>query len=166
MQMIIDVMQSLTIVFLLAATQIRKPQALRLKVKRIDGCAPNPAQANAFAAGYDLFNTENTYLRPHETKKIRTGICVEIPTGYFGMIRPRGSAMVRGMTIQGTIDSDYRGEIFVVVHNTTDAPIILDGGKAVAQMILVPYLALQVDVVQGLSSTDRDAKGFGSTGNA
>lgn len=147
----------------LLALQEKRPT---LKVKLLEPGAKLPAQANDCAAGYDLFNLADMCVAAHETKRIRTGVAVEMPPGFFGMIRPRGSAMVRGMAIQGTIDSDYRGEIMIIVHNTTASPVILDAGKAVAQMILTPYATLLVEPATELSDTARGAKGFGSTGNA
>lgn len=139
-----------------------KTQILRVK---LGPGAKMPTQANPFAAGYDLFCLEDTFLHGHETKKLRTGVSMEIPTGMFGMIRPRGSAMIRGLAIQGTIDSDYRGEIFVVAHNTTSAPVLIQKDSAVAQMILTPYLSLTSVLVEGLSETERGEGAFGSTGN-
>lgn len=139
---------------------------LLLAAKKLTPDAILPSQANNRAAGLDLVVTEDAYLQPGETRLIKTGIAMEIPDGYVGIIRTRSSSFKRGIITQGTIDSDYRGEIYVVVTNIGDGPVCIEVGKAIAQMIIVPYLKCHVEAVEKLSDTDRGTQGWGSTGKA
>lgn len=136
-----------------------------LKYKSLALPSKPPLRANPDAAGYDLFPTQEVILPPGATMKVSTGVALEIPKGLVGLIRSRSSAFRRGILCQGTIDSDYRGEIFVVMVNIGADLQVIPAGAAVAQMILCPYVALTVEEVTDLSQTERGAAGFGSTGN-
>ena len=134
-----------------------------------EGATP-PAYATEYAAGADLYNLKNSpeILAPGETKLIHTGIALEIPEGYVGLIFARsGLATKRGLAPAnkvGVIDSDYRGEIMVALHNHSTASQTVDGGERVAQISIVPFLKAEFTEAQTLSETVRGAGGFGSTG--
>ena len=133
-----------------------------------EGAIP-PAYATEFAAGADLYNLkEEVALLPGETKLIHTGIALEIPEGYVGLIFARsGLATKRGLAPAnkvGVIDSDYRGEIMVALHNHGTIPQTVEGGERVAQISIVPYLKAEFSEVDFLSESERGTGGFGSTG--
>ena len=130
-----------------------------------------PCFGSAFAAGADLcacVETPAVSLLPGETKLIPTGLAMEIPEGFVGLIYARsGIACKRGLAPAnkvGVIDSDYRGEILVALHNHSDAPQQIENGERIAQIVLTPYLAVDYVQTDLLGSTDRGSGGFGSTG--
>ena len=135
-----------------------------------EGATP-PAYATEYAAGADLYNLRNAEvtLLPGETKLIHTGIALEIPDGYVGLIFARsGLATKRGLAPAnkvGVIDSDYRGEIMVSLHNHSTVEQKVDGGERVAQISIVPYLKAYFSEVDTLTETVRGEGGFGSTGS-
>ena len=107
-------------------------------------------------------------ILPHTTLKINTNIAVEIPDGYFGGIYARsGIATKRGLrpaNCVGVIDSDYRGNIVVALHNDSDESQIVEPDERIAQLIVQPYLNVELKEVDSLSNTERGHGGFGSTG--
>ena len=109
-----------------------------------------------------------TRIPAGQTEKINTGICVEIPNGYFGAIFARsGLATKRGLrpaNCVGVIDSDYRGEVIVALHNDTEKSESIHVGDRIAQLVILPYLPVEFEEVDELSNTDRGEGGFGSTG--
>jgi dUTP pyrophosphatase len=136
-----------------------------LKVQKLSKEAVIPSRGTEDSAGLDMFITETVLLAPGETKKVKTGIAMEIPRGMYGMIRPRSSAFKRGIHTQGTIDADYRGEVHLVIVNLSTVAVTLEAGKAYGQIIIMKYEPLIIDEVQGLSDTKRGTGGYGSTGN-
>ena len=134
-----------------------------------EGATP-PAYATEYAAGADLYNLKDApvTLLAGETKLIHTGIALEIPEGYVGLIFARsGLASKRGLAPAnkvGVIDSDYRGEIMVALHNHSAAEQTVDGGERVAQISIVPYLKAEFSEADSLTETVRGEGGFGSTG--
>lgn len=141
-----------------------------VKVKKLTDTAMLPTRGSEHAAGYDLYaDVKNqVMISPHETEKIGTGLAIEIPDGYFGAIFARsGLASKRGLrpaNCVGVCDSDYRGEYIVAVHNDSNHPRVIDPGERIAQLVVMPYLAVTFDEVADLSDTDRGDGGFGSTG--
>jgi dUTP pyrophosphatase len=140
-----------------------------MKVKLIHPLAKVPARGSEYAAGLDLCSVEQLFIWPGERKVIATGICIEIPTGFYGRIAPRsGLAVKHGiMTMAGVIDSDYRGEIKVVLYNSglgLDEKFEVSPGDRIAQLILQAVAAFPIEVVTELSDTARAEGGFGSTG--
>lgn len=109
-------------------------------------------------------------LGAHQRALIPTGLCMEIPYGYEVQIRPRsGLALKHGLTLPnspGTIDSDYRGEVGVIVLNTSTQDIHISHGDRIAQMVVAPVIQAKFVQAQNLSKTDRGAEGFGSTGTS
>ena len=131
---------------------------------------PLPNYQTPGAAGMDLFaaNASTLNIFMGDTCLVSTGIAVEIPHGFEGQIRPRSSMARRGLIIPnapGTIDCDYRGELMVLLSNTSTAPYIeIRRGDRIAQLIIAPVLQLPVIEVEHLTETVRGERGFGSTG--
>lgn len=136
-----------------------------LKVKRLRESALLPKRASAYSAGYDLFTPFAFQIDPGHTLKICLGFEAEIPSGYAGLIWDRSSLGARGVHVHGgVIDSDYRGEWTVVLHNHADESIKLDSGDRIAQVLIQHVGQFGVVEIQKLSGTARGAGGFGSTG--
>ncbi|MCS6821675.1 MAG: dUTP diphosphatase [Microscillaceae bacterium] len=129
---------------------------------------PLPNYATEGAAGLDLraFLERDFVLLPQQRALIPTGIHIELPQGYEAQIRPRsGLAAKRGVfAIFGTIDSDYRGAIHVLLYNASDVPFTIKNGERIAQMVITTYQKVQLVEVENLSETLRGEGGFGSTG--
>lgn len=143
---------------------------MNVKVKKLRAGAILPKYGSAYAAGADLYacEEEDILLPPHTTALIRTGIAVEIPEGLVGLIYARsGLACKRALAPAnkvGVIDSDYRGEIMVALHNHSAETQKVERGERVAQLVLTPYITAEYEEVQALSDTVRGEGGFGSTG--
>lgn len=142
-----------------------------VKVKKLDPKAKLPKYGTAFSAGADLCACLDApvTLRPGETRMISIGIAMEIPEGYAGLVFARsGLATKRDLAPAnkvGVIDSDYRGEFFVPLHNHGSVPQTVENGERIAQMILTPYLTAKFVEAETLSDTVRGEGGFGSTGD-
>ena len=142
-----------------------------LKIKKISENAVTPARGSKDAAGFDLYCAESSIVEilPGSTVKIRTGIQMEIPDGYVGLIFARsGIAVKKGLrpaNAVGVIDSDYRGEIIVALYNDSSEVQYVETRDRVAQLVLVRYLAPEIEeVVEDLTETERGEGGFGSSG--
>ena len=141
-----------------------------VRIKKLDENATIPTYGSEFAAGADLYacTGETVSINPHETKLIYTGIAMEIPTGYAGLIYARsGIALKRGLAPAnkvGVVDSDYRGEIMVALHNHSEAVQTIDNGERIAQLVIAPYVTADFILSDELDDTDRGEGGFGSTG--
>lgn len=143
---------------------------MTLKFVKLDPEAIVPTYGTPFAAGADLYALPegDTDIKPGETVLIHTGIALQIPDGYAGFIFARsGIATKRGLAPAnkvGVIDSDYRGEIMVSLHNHSDKVQTVASGERVAQLVIMPYVNAEFIECEALESTDRAAGGFGSTG--
>ena len=145
---------------------------IKVSFKKLSAKATVPSYGSKSAAGADIYactEGENIVIAPGETKMVHTGIALEIPEGYAGLVYARsGIATKRGLAPAnkvGVIDSDYRGEIMVSLHNhSSDVQEITDGER-IAQLVIAPYLAVEFSQVDELSDTERGSGGFGSTGN-
>lgn len=141
-----------------------------VRIKKLDENAIVPTYGSPFAAGADLYACTDgkVEIAPHETKLIRTGIAMEIPTGFAGLIYARsGIASKRGLAPAnkvGVIDSDYRGEIMVALHNHSDSTQSIESGERIAQLVIAPYVAASFIESDTLDDTERGGGGFGSTG--
>lgn len=141
-----------------------------MKFKKLNNLAKLPTRGSAEAAGWDLYaaTSYDTDIFPLQTVKIGTGIAVEIPKGNFGGIYARsGLATKQGLrpaNCVGVIDSDYRGELVVALHNDSNSIQTISAGSRIAQLIIQPYTAVDLEEVDELDETDRGAGGFGSTG--
>lgn len=142
----------------------------KVRYQKLDVRAVEPKYGSADAAGADLYAVmdEPLTLAPGQTALVHTGLAVEIPTGFVGLVCARsGLATKRGLAPAnkvGVIDADYRGEVMVALHNHGVEAQTIDHGERVAQLVLVPYLTADYEQAQDLSDTDRGAGGFGSTG--
>ena len=143
----------------------------KIKIRKLFPEAKTPTYGSDFAAGADLYactDGEVEVIFPGETKMFHTGIAMEIPEGYVGLICARsGIAVKRGLAPAnkiGVIDSDYRGEIMVALHNHSKTEGIIDDGERIAQIVIVPYLKAEFTEADVLEDTDRGDGGFGSTG--
>ena len=142
----------------------------KVKIHLLNEKAKIPVCGSKYSAGYDLHSIcdEKITIGPHETVKMKTGIALEIPEGYFGAIFARsGIATKRGLrpaNCTGVIDSDYRGELIVALHNDTDQIQLIEPGERIAQLVIMPYLNVIFEESSCLNETQRGNKGFGSTG--
>lgn len=143
---------------------------IKLNIKKLDKDAKMPLIGSVCAAGADLYSRTSIPIEiaPHQTKKIGTGLAMEIPEGYFGAIFARsGLATKQGLrpaNCVGVVDSDYRGEIIVALHNDSDEPKTVTDGERIAQLVLIPYLPIVINEVDSLSETERGEGGFGHSG--
>ena len=141
-----------------------------VKVKKLDPRAILPTRGSTDAAGADLYALleEDITLLPGETAMIPTGLSMEIPTGYVGLIFARsGLASKNGLAPAnkvGVVDSDYRGEFMVALHNHSAVSHTVANGDRIAQLVIVPYFPAEFEETDDLTDTDRGAGGFGSTG--
>lgn len=142
-----------------------------LKIKKISENAVTPTRGSKDAAGFDLYCAESSIVEilPGSTVKIHTGIQMEIPDGYVGLLFARsGIAIKKGLrpaNAVGVIDSDYRGEIIVALHNDSSTAQYVNPGDRVAQLVIVKYFAPSLkEVTEDLSETERGEGGFGSSG--
>ena len=138
----------------------------KLYIKLINNNINIPIRGTCDSAGLDLFSNENGFINPLSRVMISTGIIVKIPMGYYGRIAPRsGLALKNGIDVlAGVIDSDYRGEIKVILYNT-DKDNIYEYKKddKIAQLIIEKYYDFEINVVNELEDTERGIYGFGST---
>jgi dUTP pyrophosphatase len=143
---------------------------IRIAVVRLPHGAdlPLPAYATVGAAGMDVVAAEDVTIPPGGRHAVATGFAFAIPDGYEVQVRPRsGLALKHGVTClntPGTIDSDYRGEVKVILANLGDAPFPIRRGERIAQLVPAPVLRAELAEVDALDATARGAGGFGSTG--
>jgi dUTP pyrophosphatase len=143
---------------------------MNINIKKLTDSAKLPERGSEYAAGYDLFAdvAEEVKIAPHETKMIGTGVAMEIPTGYFGGIFARSGLSakegLRPANCVGVVDSDYRGEVKVALHNDGEVERVITPAEKIAQLVVVPFLSVEFSEVSELSDTDRGEGGFGSTG--
>lgn len=145
---------------------------VEVRVRRLPHAAglPLPAYATDGAAGADLCAAveRELVIAPGERAAVATGLILEIPAGYEGQVRPRsGLAIRRGLTVvnaPGTIDSDYRGELMVLLVNLGAEPVAVGRGDRIGQLIIAPVSRARFTEADALNASDRGAGGFGSTG--
>jgi dUTP pyrophosphatase len=149
-----------------------RPMNARLAIKRVGPLSvPLPSYQTSGSAGLDLCAALNepVVLAPGQHQLFPTGICVEIPQGFEGQVRPRsGLALRHGITVlnsPGTIDADYRGELGIVLINHGSSPVEIKPLDRIAQLVIAPVVQVQIEVVASLSETERAAGGYGSTGS-
>ena len=140
----------------------------KVKIKKMFPEAIEPKRMTDGSAGYDLFACDATLILPGKFCMITTGIAMEIPNGYVGLVFARsGLATTKGLrpaNCVGVIDSDYRGEIKVCLYNDSFDVREVNFGDRIAQIVIVPYIYPNLEVVENLSDTERGDGGFGSTG--
>ena len=141
----------------------------KIKYKKLSELAYEPTRGSAEAAGYDLYAalSEPVTIPAHSTIKINTDLAFELPSQTFvGIFARSGLATKEGLrpsNCTGVVDSDYRGNVIVALHNDTDVEKVVKPGDRIAQMILLPYIEMSFEEVNELSDTNRGEGGFGST---
>ena len=143
---------------------------MEVGIKKLSGNANLPSYGSEYAAGADLYACleGDMEIKPHTTVLIPTGIALELPLGYAGLIYARsGLATKKGLAPAnkvGVVDCDYRGEVKVALHNHSEIPQTVAAGERVAQLVITPYVTARFIEKDELSDTVRGAGGFGSTG--
>lgn len=143
---------------------------MEVAIKKLNERATVPTYGSEFAAGADLYacTDGDTTVKPHETVLIPTGIALELPVGYAGLIYARsGLATKKGLAPAnkvGVVDCDYRGEVKVSLHNHSETEQVVASGERIAQLVITPYVTAHFVVREELSETQRGSGGFGSTG--
>ena len=139
-----------------------------VKIVKSDPLAQIPQRHSYGAAGMDLVGVEKFTIKPGECALVGTGLSVQIPQDYAGFVLPRsGLCLKKGLTVlnaPGLIDSDYRGEVKVLLYNTTTEDQEVSAGDRIAQLVIMKAELAKFSVVGALDSTDRGDGGFGSTG--
>lgn len=144
---------------------------MKIKIKKLNEKAQLPSSGSAYAAGYDLYacvEEEEVIIPAHTTVMVGTGVAVAVPEGYFGGIFARSGLAakqsLRPANCVGVVDSDYRGEVKVALHNDSDQERKIENGERIAQLVVIPYLSLEFEEVAELDETERGEGGFGHTG--
>jgi len=143
---------------------------LKVQIKKLRETAIIPSRGSAHAAGYDLFaNLDSPLEIPAQTSaKIGTGLSVSIPEGFFGGGFARsGLASKQGLrpsNCVGCVDSDYRGELIVALYNDSEESRVIQPNDRIAQLVVIPFLAVEFEETDELDETTRGENGFGSTG--
>ena len=144
---------------------------VEVEIKRVGSSNRElPKYATAGSAGFDLCASipAPVVIAPGERRLIPTGISIALPVGFEAQVRPRsGLALKHGITVlnsPGTIDSDYRGEVGVILINHSDEPFVIKHGDRIAQMVIARHEKASFEIVSSLDETERGAGGFGSTG--
>ncbi|WP_064581025.1 dUTP diphosphatase [Streptobacillus moniliformis] len=143
---------------------------MEIKIKKLNSNAIIPTYGTEFSAGADLYSCmdEDLLIKSGETVMIKTGISLEIPEGLVGLVYARsGLAYKKGITPSnkvGVIDSDYRGEIMVALHNHSKEDYVIERFERIAQLVITPYIKADFIETETLNDTLRDKGGFGSTG--
>jgi dUTP pyrophosphatase len=149
------------------STRTFRGHNVKLKIKKLDKDLPTPAYQTKGAAALDLYSREEGWIMPGERHRFPTGIAVQLPPDTAGFVCPRsGWADKRGITLlnsPGVVDDDYRGEVGALMINMDSAPHHVKRGDRVAQLVVVPILRVDLDVVDELDETERGTGGFGST---
>lgn len=140
-----------------------------VKIKKLNDKATIPTYGSPYSAGADLYSAiDDITIEPHTTTLIKTGIALEIPVGFVGLIYARsGLASKKGLAPAnkvGVIDCDYRGEVMVALHNHSNIPQVVASGERIAQLVITPYVVANFEESNELSETVRGEGGFGSTG--
>lgn len=141
---------------------------MKLEIQRLDDRAVVPSYATPGSAGLDLVAIEDATIDAGRVHRARTGLAFRIPDGYEGQVRPRsGLAAKHGVTVlnaPGTLDSDYRGEVVVLLINHGAWPVRIMAGERIAQLVICPVTRAELVLVESMGTTERGAGGFGSTG--
>lgn len=143
---------------------------MKINIKKLNKNAIIPSRGSEFSAGYDLYACleEPINIKANQTVKIPTGLAMEIPVGYAGMIFARsGLSTKKGLAPAnkvGVCDSDYRGEYIVALHNHSNNDAVVNPGERIAQLVIIPFLSVDFVETDKLNDTVRGSGGFGSTG--
>ena len=136
---------------------------------KLDDNAIVPEYKTKGAAGADIFSNESVSIHPRSWKLIKTGLRIKVPDGFEAQVRPRsGLALINGVTVlnsPGTIDSDYTGELGVILMNHSEYYVEIQHGDRIAQLVISPVVRAEFSIVDSFEPTERGDGGFGSTGN-
>lgn len=141
-----------------------------MKFQKLNSKAITPTKGSKYSAGMDLYACidNDITINPGETVKIGTGLAFELPENTFGAIFARsGLATKQGLAPAnkvGVCDEDYRGEYIVPLHNHSNVPVTVKSGDRIAQLVIMPYIPVELEEVESLSDTERGSGGFGSSG--
>ena len=131
----------------------------------LDPNATMPTRAHEHDAGLDLYAAETAYIAPHTWVTVSTGVHAEIPNGFVGLLTSKSGLMDKhGLTCRGTIDAGYTGTIKAIVFNHSERVYKVTRGDKVTQMVILPIITPELELVEELEKTERGAHGFGSTG--
>ena len=137
---------------------------MKMKVK-LDHGAYMPTRAHSTDAGLDLYSCENAAIYPRDSKCFDTGVHVAIPAGYVGMIKSKSGLNVNyNMTSEGVIDCGYTGSIAVKLYNHGNKIVQIKKGQKISQLVIMPIITPELELVSDLEETERGNGGFGSTG--
>ena len=140
-------------------------EKIKVKVKLLHPEAKMPFYGSEFAAGFDLYSVEQAVILPGETKIIKSGVSMEIEPGYCWQFWDRSGLGAKGITkFGGLIDSDYRGEFKIILHNSTKEAYTIEKGDRIIQAVPVPIVKTEFELVEELTETKRGEGGFHSTG--
>ena len=140
---------------------------MKVKYTKLDPSAREPYKASPAAAAYDLYSLEDVFIPHGETAVIRTGIALQIPSGWKGEIYSRSGLASQGIFVAnspGKIDADYRGEIKVILHNTRQEIVGIKRNDRIAQFEINPVHQIEWELSENLELTERGDAGLGSTG--
>lgn len=145
---------------------VKNKMSLNIKIKKLRDDAKAPAYGSDNAVGLDFFSTEDYELKIGETHVFKTGIAMEIPRGYGGLIWDRSGISSKNSIerVAGVIDPDYRGEIGIALHNQSQKNYRISSGDKIAQMLIQKVERVNIVEAEELSQTYRGSGGFGSTG--
>lgn len=138
----------------------------KLKIKLLSNKGTLPVRSTEQAAGLDIFSAENAVIPPGMNQKIHTDIAMQIPHGHYGQLQSRSGLALRDrITVDaGVIDSDYRGEVALILDNKSDKDFTIQQGDRLAQLIIMELPLVEIQKVKTLDNTVRGKGGFGSTG--
>ena len=131
----------------------------------LDNGAYTPTRAHSADAGLDIYSRERKLVRAHDSECFDTGVHMEIPKGFVGFLKSKSGLNVKhGLTSEGVIDSGYTGSICVKLYNNSDEDYIINGGDKISQLVILPIVLPDLEIVKELGKTDRGNNGFGSSG--
>lgn len=137
---------------------------MKIKIKLDDG-AFMPTRAHETDAGLDIRSPKSVRIYGHDSAVIDTGVHVEIPVGYVGMLKSKSGLNVKhGITSEGVIDSGYTGSIRVKLYNNSSEIYSIERGDKITQLVILPILTPEIELVESLEETERGENGFGSSG--
>lgn len=124
-----------------------------------------PTRAHEIDAGLDLYATRNDYILPRGSCVFDTGVHVEIPVGYVGMVKSKSGLNIKeNITSEGVIDAGYTGSIVVKLYNHSNGIVQIEKGQKISQLVIMPIITPELELVDELEDTERGDNGFGSTG--
>jgi len=140
-------------------------QKIEVKIKKLHPEAKIPTYGSDQSAGFDIYAIDNLDIQPKETKKIPTGLAFELSENYHLQIWNRSSFGSKGIHHSaGIVDSDYRGELSIILHNSTNEVFKIEKGHRIAQVLVIPAIQANFTETETLNETQRGTGGFGSTG--